>query len=133
MEGPTDDSEVRALRRRQIRNALTILLLSQGRPMLLMGDEVRRTQSGNNNAYSQDNAISWFDWAKVDEEQALFQFVSGLLRFRQAASSARIAPTGPNPAARTSYGTVSIYTNRIGGIAHTALPMSWSRPKGRMT
>ena len=83
VEGPTDDSEVRALRRRQIRNALTILLLSQGRPMLLMGDEVRRTQSGNNNAYSQDNAISWFDWAKVDEEQALFQFVSGLLRFRQ--------------------------------------------------
>ena len=51
--------------------------------MLLMGDEVRNTQGGNNNAYSQDNEISWFDWDKVEEEQALFRFVSGLLHFRQ--------------------------------------------------
>ena len=83
VEGPTDDRGIDALRRRQIRNFFTILLLSQGRPMLLMGDEVRRTQGGNNNAYSQDNEISWFDWDRVDEEQALFRFVSGLLRFRQ--------------------------------------------------
>jgi len=83
VEGPTDDPEIDALRRRQIRNFFTILLLSQGRLMFLMGDEVRNTQNGNNNAYSQDNEISWFDWDKVDEEQALFRFVSGLLRFRQ--------------------------------------------------
>ncbi len=83
VEGPTDDPEIDALRRRQIRNFFTILLLSQGRLMFLMGDEVRNTQNGNNNAYSQDNEISWFDWDKADEEQALFRFVSGLLRFRQ--------------------------------------------------
>ncbi len=83
VEGPTDDPEIDALRRRQIRNFFTILFLSQGRPMFLMGDELRNTQNGNNNAYSQDNEISWFDWDKADEEQALFRFVSGLLRFRQ--------------------------------------------------
>ena len=82
-EGPTDNRRIEALRQRQIRNFFTILLLSQGRPMLLMGDEVRRTQGGNNNAYSQDNEISWFDWNRVDDEHALFRFVSGLLRFRQ--------------------------------------------------
>ena len=82
-EGPTDDRRIEALRQRQIRNFFTILLLSQGRPMLLMGDEVRSTQGGNNNAYSQDNEISWFDWNKVDDEHALFRFVSGLLHFRQ--------------------------------------------------
>ena len=83
VEGPTDDPEIEALRRRQIRNFFTILLLSHGRPMFLMGDEVRNTQGGNNNAYCQDNEISWFGWDKVDEEQALFRFVAGLLRFRQ--------------------------------------------------
>jgi isoamylase len=82
-EGPTNDPQIDALRRRQIRNFFTILLLSQGRPMFLMGDEVRNTQHGNNNAYSQDNEISWFDWDKVNEEQGLLRFVSGLLRFRQ--------------------------------------------------
>ncbi len=82
VEGPTDDPQIESLRQRQIRNFFTILFLSQGRPMFLMGDEVRKTQSGNNNAYSQDNEINWFDWDKVDEEQALFRFVSGLLRFR---------------------------------------------------
>jgi isoamylase len=83
VEGPTDDPEIDALRQRQIRNFFTILLLSQGRPMFLMGDEVRNTQNGNNNAYSQDNELSWLDWDKADEEQAIFRFVSSLLCFRQ--------------------------------------------------
>jgi len=83
IEGPTDDADVEALRERQIRNFFTILFLSQGRPMFLMGDEVRHTQGGNNNAYSQDNEISWFDWGRVEEQGDLFRFVSGLLRFRQ--------------------------------------------------
>src|SRR5438874_3346998 len=61
VEGPSDDPALEALRRRQIRNALTILLLSRGVPMLLAGDEIRRTQGGNNNAYNQDNATSWID------------------------------------------------------------------------
>jgi len=83
VEGLTADAGIDALRRRQIRNFFTILFMSQGRPMLLMGDEVRNTQGGNNNAYSQDNEISWFDWDKVEEEKALFRFVSSLLHFRK--------------------------------------------------
>jgi glycogen operon protein len=83
VEGPTEDVDVEALRDRQIRNFFTILLMSQGRPMFLMGDEVRHTQGGNNNAYSQDNEISWFDWRRVEEHDDLLRFVSGLLRFRE--------------------------------------------------
>jgi len=79
-EGPTDDPEVLALRARQRRNLLTTLFLSQGVPMLLGGDELGRTQGGNNNAYCQDNEISWFDWANVDEE--LCEFVRALIRLR---------------------------------------------------
>ncbi len=82
-EGPTDDQDIEALRERQIRNFFTILMMSQGRPMFLMGDEVRNSQQGNNNAYSQDNEISWFDWACVEEHGELLRFVSGLLHFRQ--------------------------------------------------
>jgi glycogen operon protein len=80
-EGPTDDPEVNALRRRQRRNFLTTLLLSQGIPMLLGGDEFGRTQQGNNNAYCQDNEISWFDWADKDEE--LCELTTRLIRYRR--------------------------------------------------
>jgi glycogen operon protein len=83
VEGPSDDPQVEALRQRQLRNFFTILFMSQGRPMFLMGDEVRRTQGGNNNAYSQDNEISWFDWSQVDTHSDLLRFVRGLLHFRQ--------------------------------------------------
>jgi isoamylase len=82
-EGPTDDPQIEALRQRQIRNFFTLLLTSQGRPMFQMGDEVRRTQQGNNNAYCQDNEISWFDWSRVDSQSDLMRFVKGLLHFRQ--------------------------------------------------
>ena len=83
VEGPTDDAEVEELRARQIRNFFVLLMLSQGRPMFAMGDEVRRTQQGNNNAYCQDNEISWFDWTLVDEHRDLLDFVRALLRFRK--------------------------------------------------
>ena len=83
IEGPTDDAEVEELRARQIRNFFALLMLSQGRPMFTMGDEVRRTQQGNNNAYCQDNEISWFDWRLVDHHRDLLDFVKALLRFRQ--------------------------------------------------
>src|SRR5690606_34201269 len=63
IEGPSDDEEINALRLRRQRNFLATLLLSQGTPMLLAGDEVGRTQGGNNNAYCQDNDINWIDWA----------------------------------------------------------------------
>ncbi len=82
-EGPTDDLGVRALRARQKRNFLTTLLLSQGVPMLLAGDEMGRTQQGNNNAYCQDNEISWVNWAVYDEDdQALVDYVRTLIRLR---------------------------------------------------
>ena len=84
VEGPTNDPAVEALRERQIRNFLTILFLSQGRPMLLMGDEVRRTQRGNNNAYVQDNEISWFDWELTTRNAGLLRFTRGLLHTHQS-------------------------------------------------
>ena len=71
-----------SLRNRQIRNFATLLLLSQGVPMFLAGDEVRRTQSGNNNAYDQDNPISWFDWDLVNKNSALFRFWKLMIEFR---------------------------------------------------
>jgi len=79
VEGPTDDPEINALRRRQIKNFLTLLFISQGTPMLLMGDEVRRSQRGNNNAYCQDNEISWMDWGQVEREKDLLRFVQNLI------------------------------------------------------
>jgi glycogen operon protein len=80
-EGPTDDPAIEALRARQQRNLLTTLLLSQGVPMLLGGDEMGRTQRGNNNGYCQDNELTWHDWDAVDE--SLLEFTSRLIRFRR--------------------------------------------------
>ena len=81
-EGPTEDEEVNALRHRQRRNILASLLLSQGTPMLLSGDEFARTQKGNNNAYCQDNEISWVDWNISPERRSLIQFVRKLTELR---------------------------------------------------
>jgi glycogen operon protein len=81
-EGPTADAGVLALRGRQRRALLTTLLLSFGVPLLLGGDELGRTQQGNNNAYCQDNAITWFDWPAADPE--LLDFTRRLVAFRQA-------------------------------------------------
>jgi isoamylase len=81
-EGPTDDEKVNALRRRQRRNFLATLLLSQGTPMLLAGDEFGRTQQGNNNAYCQDNQISWVNWGIGEEGQALIRFAQRLMALR---------------------------------------------------
>ena len=82
-EGDTDDPEVIELRERQKRNFLTTLALSQGVPMFLGGDEMGRTQFGNNNAYCQDNEISWFDWTLRDENIALLGFTRRLMEFRR--------------------------------------------------
>ena len=84
VEGATNDPAIEALRERQIKNCVTILLLSRGMPMLLAGDEVRRTQQGNNNAYCQDNEISWFDWQRAKQHQGVFRFCKHLLAFRKA-------------------------------------------------
>ncbi|MCM5681258.1 glycogen debranching protein GlgX [Schlegelella sp. S2-27] len=82
VEGPTDDAAVNELRERQKRNMLATLLLSQGVPMLLAGDELGHTQHGNNNAYCQDNEISWLDWSPAPERHALHQFVQKLIALR---------------------------------------------------
>ncbi|MFP4121393.1 MAG: glycogen debranching protein GlgX [Coleofasciculus sp.] len=82
-EGETDDPEILQLRNRQRRNFLVTLMLSQGVPMLLGGDEIGRTQGGNNNAYCQDSEISWFDWDLPDENAALLDFSRQLIYFRR--------------------------------------------------
>jgi len=76
VEGPTDDPGVEKLRNRQVKNFLTVTLLSIGLPMILMGDEVRRTQGGNNNAYCHDNDINWFDWTLVAKHADVHRFVT---------------------------------------------------------
>lgn len=82
VEGPTDDAEINALRHRQIKNALAMLLMSQGVPMLLMGDEMGRTQHGNNNAYCQDTPLSWMDWAFIQKNFDIFEFFKACVAFR---------------------------------------------------
>jgi isoamylase len=74
VEGPTDDPAIESLRNRQVKNFLSVTLLSLGMPMILMGDEVRRTQRGNNNPYCQDNEISWFDWTDFVRHKEIFRF-----------------------------------------------------------
>jgi glycogen operon protein len=83
-EGETQSPEIDSLRRRQIKNFATILLLSQGVPMIVAGDEVRRTQQGNNNAYCQDNEISWFDWNLVHQNADIFRFFKLMINFRNS-------------------------------------------------
>ena len=83
VEGPTDDPAVRRQRRQQMRNLMATLLLSQGVPMLLGGDELGRSQSGNNNAYCQDNEISWIDWEIQDEAAAMLEFTRRLIALRR--------------------------------------------------
>lgn len=83
-EGPTQDLAITTLRARQKRNLLATLLLSQGVPMLLAGDELGRTQAGNNNAYCQDNEISWVDWSLSEEDQGMLEFVRRLVELRRS-------------------------------------------------
>jgi glycogen operon protein len=83
-EGPTDDPEINALRDQQVRNFLVTLFLSQGIPMLLAGDELGRTQGGNNNGYCQDNEVSWIDWDSAAKHSDLIEFVATLSALRKA-------------------------------------------------
>jgi glycogen operon protein len=114
VEGPTDDPEICALRDRQMRNFLTTLVLSQGVPMLVGGDEIARTQGGNNNAYCQDNEISWIDWNLDDRRQGLLEFTRHLIQLRQS-----------HPVFRRS-------SFLAGEATSSALPDAWwFRPDGR--
>ena len=81
-EGSTTDPQIERLRNRQVKNFLTLTLLAIGTPMLLMGDEVRRSQGGNNNAYCQNNEISWFDWTLVEKHADVYRFIKALIALR---------------------------------------------------
>jgi isoamylase len=113
VEGPTDDPEINELRRRQQRNFLMTLFLSQGVPMLLGGDELGRTQHGNNNAWCQDNELSWFDWELDENDRELYEFTKRLIRFRQ-----------DHPAFRR---TKFFAGEEVGGLPDAW----WFRPDGR--
>ena len=116
VEGPTDDGEVNALRERQKRNFLATLLLSQGVPMIAHGDELGRTQQGNNNVYCQDNELSWIDWDDAREHDVLTEFTA---RARRAArASTRCSGGGGSSRAARSSGS------SIDDIA-------WLRPDGQ--
>lgn len=84
VEGETDDPEVLRLRRRQVRNLFATLLMSQGVPMISAGDEVRRTQGGNNNAWCQNNGVSWFHWDLLEKNSDFFRFASAMVQMRRA-------------------------------------------------
>jgi glycogen operon protein len=84
VEGETEDPATEVLRERQIKNFATLLMLAQGVPMLVAGDEIRRTQKGNNNAYCQDNQINWFDWDLAKQNRHLFRFWKLLIAFRKS-------------------------------------------------
>ena len=83
VEGESDDPAIEALRLRQIKNFIATLFVSRGVPLFSGGDEFRRTQKGNNNAYCQDNEISWYDWGLLEKNRALFRFASGMAAFRK--------------------------------------------------
>jgi len=93
VEGPTEDFEIERLRNRQVKNFLAITLLALGAPMVLMGDEVRRTQRGNNNAYCQDNELSWFDWSLLKKHQDVHRFVKHLIAFRLRRDTSKEEPS----------------------------------------
>jgi isoamylase len=88
-EGDSDDPNIEWLRNRQVRNFMAILLLSRGIPMFVAGDEIRRSQKGNNNPYCQDNEMNWFDWTLVSKNSELLRFCRGMIRFRKMHAALR--------------------------------------------
>ncbi len=122
VEGPTRRQPIVELRRRQAKNMMATLLLSHGTPMLLSGDEILRTQRGNNNAYCQDNAISWFDWKLLEKNVEMLRFTQALVAFRLSQPTVRRATflTGA-PAANGELPDVSWYLP-------DGQPMTWEQP-----
>lgn len=117
VEGETSDIEINLIRKRQIKNFFVTLLISRGVPMMLGGDEFRRTQGGNNNAYCQDNDTSWYDWDGLERHQEIHQFVRNMIAFRQA---------HPVLSAERFYTETEI---RWSGVDPT--PPDWNDPKAR--
>jgi isoamylase len=127
VEGPTDDPEVLALRARQRRNFLATLLLSHGVPMLLGGDEMGRSQGGNNNAYCQDDEISWYDWADVDTDLLAFTRAATALRARHPALRRRRFAAGAAEGAGPSVAEIALL--RADGVPMTA--EDWEDPNAK--
>ncbi len=127
VEGPTRRKPIERLRVRQIKNMLSTMLLSQGVPMIVMGDECRRTQRGNNNAYCQDNEISWFNWTLVKRNEELVNFVRGLIAIRKSQPTLR----------RTRFLTGRPFDNRgvadVNWFNHLGLGVNWDNPDGSLT
>jgi glycogen operon protein len=124
VEGPTNDPAVEQLRARQVRNLLAIELLSLGAPMLTMGDEVRRTQNGNNNAYCHDDATSWFDWTAVEREAGLRRYTAALIALRRRAASVIDMPDGRSlldilAEAKIAWGGVTVGAPDLGDDSHS--------------
>ena len=121
VEGPTRKKSITMIRDRQIRNMLTTLMLSQGVPMLVSGDEIRKTQKGNNNAYCQDNEISWLDWKLVEKNSDMLRFVQSLIKFRREQPTVR----------RRSYLTGQPVDGRkipdVSWYAPAGTPLDWSK------
>ena len=126
IEGPTRRKPIEDLRLRQIKNMTSTLLLSQGVPMLVMGDEIRRTQNGNNNAYCQDNDTSYFNWSFVKRNEDLYRFVKGLIAIRKSQPTLR----------RTRFLTGRPFDNRgipdVNWFNHLGLPVKWEKPAGSL-
>lgn len=124
VEGPTENAEIRTLRGRQARNFLATLLLSHGVPMLLGGDEIDRTQRGNNNAYCQDNEISWFDWSL--EERPLADFIARLTRLRKEHAALRSRawplPGGNGPGAPRAFAAFDAEGREIDALGSDGTP-----------
>jgi glycogen operon protein len=134
VEGPTGDPEISALRERQVRNFAALLLLSRGVPMLLAGDEMGRSQNGNNNAYCQDNAGSWLNWEQLESKRSLQRFFRLLIAFRKAYELLRY----DSFVVKNGYGPeISWHGIRLGqpdwsgGSRCLAMHISGSTPKGR--
>ena len=128
VEGPTSDPAIRALRKRQQRNLLTTLLFARGVPMLLMGDEVGRSQGGNNNTWCQDTPLSWMIWSQAHCDTALLTYAQRLLKVRSQLAelinplAAHSEPPPPAPSAET--------TDRLNHLQHLLLPSAHRRGSG---
>lgn len=127
VEGPTRKKSINQIRLRQIRNFFGSLLLSQGVPMIVSGDEIRRTQRGNNNAYCQDNDTSWFDWRLVEKNRELLRFVRTLVEFR------RNQPTVRRRAFLTGRPIDGRMTPDVSWYAPDGSPLDWGQSELAMT
>ena len=130
-EGPTDDPAIKAAREQQIRNLLATLLLSQGVPMISGGDEIGRTQQGNNNAYCQDNPTSWYDWTPTPEKESLLDFTSRLIALRRAHPNLRRRKFFQGEEVRSSQ-DISWYGTNGKELDSEAWGAPWGRSLGMM-